>query len=536
MNKVNENDINKNDVNKNEEDLNQNSTNEIDTNKTDIITTNDNETDVVQVNTCEENSNKKESVSNRIKTSFSSKKFKGGAYTTIITTIVIVIVLFVNIITSELGFKVDLSETSLYTLTNDTKDYVHALKDDITIYYMTQTGKEDDMVKKIIEKYNALSDNVKVVYKDPILNPSFASQYVEDTVTNNSVIVVNNTNGKAKYVDSSNMYQYEIDYTNYSQKATAVDVEGQVTAALQYVTNEELPIMYTVDGHGETAVSETLTKSLTKINVTSNKLSTLTIKTIPKDCSILLINAPHTDYSTEEVSMIEEYLKAGGKAIIYVDYVAEGLTNFNKLLNYYGVGLVKGIVLENDKDHIMGQYANNLVPDISTHDITTPLQDKGVYVAAPAATGIKVLEDARSTIEAKPLLTTSDKSFSKINMNSTSATKEDGDIAGPFNLGVAISESYNGVDTKLVVYGTPYLIDESMLSYPSLGNLDLFLNSVKYTTDKESVIAIQSKSFVPGSLTLTAAQATLWATLTVIIIPLFLLIIGGFVTIRRRKK
>jgi ABC-type uncharacterized transport system involved in gliding motility auxiliary subunit len=75
-----------------------------------------------------------------------------------------------------------------------------------------------------------------------------------------------------------------------------------------------------------------------------------------------------------------------------------------------------------------------------------------------------------------------------------------------------------------------------MLSYPSLGNLDLFLNSVKYTTDKESAIAIQAKSFVPGSLTLTAAQATLWAALTVIIIPLFLLIFGGFVTIRRRKK
>jgi ABC-2 type transport system permease protein len=251
---------------------------------------------------------------------------------------------------------------------------------------------------------------------------------------------------------------------------------------------------------------------------------------------VLLINAPQSDYSTEEIDMIKEYLAAGGNAVIFADYGAEGLTNFNSLLNYYGVSLVNGIVLESDSNHIMGQYVNNLIPDLDSHTITSSIMEDGVFVVTPAAKGIEILDSARSTITIDPLLTTSDSSFSKTDMNSETIAMEEGDIEGPFDLGVAITEEYNDVQTNLIVYGTPYLIDEGMITYPSLGNLDLFLNTINFTTDQESQTAIQAKTLLPGYLTLTAAQANMWAIIVVIIIPVALLTFGGYVTVKRRKK
>ncbi len=471
-----------------------------------------------------------------LKASFSTRKFKGGAYTTVITAIVLVIVLLVNVFISELDLKIDLSSQNMFTLTDTTKKYLTNVKDDITIYYMVQTGTEDKIVKRILDKYNSASDHISVVYKDPVLNPTFASQYTDEKVSNNSVIVVNKANGKVKYVNYNDMFEYEMDYSTYKTTTSGVDVEGQITSAIQYVTMEKLPVMYMVEGHGETQLSDIMKASLKKINVTTNDLSTLKESTIPKDCSVLLITAPQTDYSKEEVEMIKNYLSSGGDAIILVDYVAQGLENFNSLLNYYGVALVDGIVLEGNSNYHMGQYVNYLLPNVESHNITSSIRKKDAAVITPVAKGIKVLDSARSTIKVTPLLTTSDSAYSKINIESDVLDKEAGDIEGPFNLGVLIEENYKDTETKIAVYGSAYMIDKDMTSFPSAGNLDMFLNTVNYMGSKDDSVAVPTRSLAQEYLTISAAQSNFWAALVVIIIPAAILITGGYICIKRRKK
>lgn len=477
-----------------------------------------------------------QSIKDSIKASFTSKKFKGGAYATVISAIVIVIVLVVNIIVSELGLKLDVSGEGMYTLTDVTKDYAAQIKDDLTIYYMVQTGKEDSTYTEIIDKYPSLSKHIKVEYKDPVLYPNFSAQYVDDEVTDNSVIVVNNSNGRAKFINSSDMLVTEIDYNTYQSYVTGIDVEGQITSAIQYVTTEDLPVMYMVEGHGETAISNTLASSLTKINVTTKSLSTLTENTIPEDCSILLMNAPQNDFSSEETAMIKSYLEAGGAAMIFANYGDYGLSNFNSILAYYGVSLVEGVVLEGNQSYYMGQYINNLVPTIESHDITSSLKSKNTAVVVPSASGIQILDTARSTITANPLLTTSDTAYSKTDVQSDTVEKEAADIEGPFSLGVALTETYGDTQTKLVVYGSSLLIDESMLTYSSIGNLDLFLNSVNYLSDQKDTLAVRTRSVEQQYVTMNAAQVNFLAALVVIIIPALILGFGGFICIRRRRK
>jgi ABC-2 type transport system permease protein len=478
----------------------------------------------------------KESFKEKIRKSFHSRKFIGGAYATVISAIVIVVVILINVFASELDLKIDVSKDGMYTITDVTRDYTKGIKDDITLYYMVQTGNEDSTFTEVAEKYTGLSSHIKLEYKDPVLYPNFSKQYVDDAVTDNSIIVVNNTNGRTKYIDNSDMLVTEVDYTTYSTSVTGLDIEGQITSALQYVTTEDLPVMYMVQGHGETELGTTLAGSLAKVNVTTNTLSTLTTDTIPEDCSILLINGPTTDYSEEEVAMVKDYLTKGGNAIILADYRAKDLANFNGLLNYYGVELVNGIVIEGDTNYYTGQYPNTLVPDLAYQEITDSLSSANVSVVVPTATGIKTMDSVRSTVTVTPLLTTSDSAYSKVDINSTTVDKESSDIDGPFDLGVAITENYNDIETKLVVYGSVYLTDESFVSYPSIGNLDLFLNSVNYTAGKVEALAVRTRSIEQAYLTLNAAQVNFLAPVIVAVIPVIILGIGGFICIRRRKK
>ena len=474
----------------------------------------------------------------KIKESFHNRKFRSGAYTTAVSLIVVVIVLVVNIFLSKFDLKVDLSSNALFTLTDATKDYVATIEDDITIYYLVQAGSEYDYYVNLAEKYDALSDHITLEYKDPVLYPKFASTYTDAKVTQNSVIVVNNTNGRSKYIDYNDMKETQVDYNTYKEYESAIDFEGQVTSALQYVTNENLPVFYQVTGHGETEVGTSFSDLLTKQNVDVQTLATTKVESVPKDCQVLIIYAPTKDYTEEEVTMLKDYLVNGGKAIIFTNYYTNDCKNFTSLLNYYGVEVVDGYIMEGDYDHMAYQYAPYIIPDVDTSaDLLANYTSAGSFVVSPFSVGIKALDTVRSTITMQSFLTTSDQAYSKVDIQSDTISKEKEDIDGPFDLGVAITESYNGVETKLIVLGCPMLPDDSILSSASYGNYDLISSIVNSVSGSEvQAVSVPSKSLLSSSLTLTSSQQNFWFYTALIIIPGFVLVLGGVVVIRRRKR
>lgn len=473
---------------------------------------------------------------NKIKQAFQSRKFKGGAYATLISIIVIIIVLLVNFIFSKLDIKYDVSSEGLYTLSDTSKDYIEELEEEITIYYLVESGNEDLQITEIIEQYGDLSDNITIEYKDPVLYPQFAQQYTDEQVSENSIIVVNESENRSKYVDYNDMFVSEIDYNTFQQSVTGIDVEGRVTSAIQYTTADNLPLVYAIEGHGEGEVTQVLRDSLERANININTLDTLSAKTIPEDCSTLLIMAPQTDYSEEETEMIKDYLQNGGNAIILADYNTKGLTNVNNLLEFYGITTVDGLVLEGDSNYYMGQYVNNLIPEVQNHAITENIIESGKSVVAPAATGLEVLDTARNTIETTSLLETSASSFSKVDVDSTGVNKEEGDIDGPFTVGLAVTENYNDVKTNIVVFGTPYIVSDSLIAYDSVGNLDILLDSINFVSQKEESVSVPAKNYGLNQLYLTANDAYLWGAITVLVIPIAILVIGGVTVYRRRKK
>ncbi|MGI6578562.1 MAG: hypothetical protein ACOX1Q_11265 [Eubacteriales bacterium] len=199
--------------------------------------------------------------------------------------------------------------------------------------------------------------------------------------------------------------------------------------------------------------------------------------------------------------------------------------------------LVDGMVLEGDPNYCLSMYTHYLLPKIDTHVITNPLRDGGYYVLMPIASGIMELDEKRDTVKIDKLLTTSDSAFSKVDvMNMTSAKKEEGDIDGPFSLGVAITDSADQVETKIVWFTSSSLLEPSIDEMVSGGNFDLFLNSLNWMCEREEKISIHPKTIKNEILMVPAAAATRWSILLVGILPAIFLIAGISVWVRRRRR
>lgn len=85
-----------------------------------------------------------------------------------------------------------------------------------------------------------------MVKKNPDVYPTFAAQYTDETVYNNSLVV--EWGSKSRYIAYDDIYLQEVDYTTYSY-ATSFDGEGAITSAIDYVVSEELPQLYVLEGH-----------------------------------------------------------------------------------------------------------------------------------------------------------------------------------------------------------------------------------------------------------------------------------------------
>ena len=469
----------------------------------------------------------------------SKKHIKNGSYTMVMSVIFIAVVIVINMIVSTIPSKyseIDISSQKLYSIGDETKEMLKDLEKDVTIYQIAQSGSEDENISNLLKKYEDESKHIKVEQKDPVVNPKFVSQYTSDDLSANSLIVV--CGDRNKVIDYNNMYETSIDYQTYSSQTTGFDGEGQITSAIGYVTSENLPVLYTVEGHGEKDMDSSVKEDIEKANMDIKSLNLLTEGSVPDDADCLFIDSPSTDFSSDEKDAIIEYLEDGGKAMIFSDYTTEDMPNFDAILENYGVQRVDGVVFEGDNQHYAMQMPYYLVPTINSTDASSETASAGYYVLAPYAQGIKKLDDVRDTVTIESILTTSDQAYSKTDLNSNTIEKEDGDVEGPFDLGVSITESLDDdKETQIVYYSTSNLMDSQTNQMVSGGNEKLIMESLKWMTDTEesASVSIPSKSLEVSYLTITDYDAAFWKICTIALIPGIFLVIGFVVWIKRRK-
>ena len=224
--------------------------------------------------------------------------------------------------------------------------------------------------------------------------------------------------------------------------------------------------------------------------------------------------------------------------MIFSDYTTEDLPNFDAVLENYGVQREAGIVFEGDNQHYAMQMPYYLVPTINSTDASSETVSGGYYVLVPYAQGIKKMDDVRDTVTINSILTTSDQAYSKTDLNSDTLEKEDGDEAGPFDLGVSITETLDDdKETQIVYYASSNLMDSQINQMVSGGNEQMIMESLSWmcSSDETSTISVPAKDLQVSYLTLTAYDASFWKIIIMGLIPVAFLVIGFGVWLKRRK-
>ena len=438
------------------------------------------------------------------------KTTKMGAYSAFLTLVVIAFVIVVNLMVGELPTtvtKFDTSSLKLYTLTNSTIDIVEGLTEDVTMYYIAQNGTEDINIEEMLNRYSSYSNRIKVRKIDPTSNPGFSEKYTDD-LSNNSVIV--ESAKRSSVVTNEEIYtkQYtEEDIYNYYMTGmepsgtTYFNGEGALTTAIDYVTAEDLPVLYIVTGHGEANVSETVLADAKAENILTEELALLTVTEIPADAGAVMINAPTSDISETERDVLLTYLDLGGKMILVTDYESFSdakMPNLAAVAKAWGLQAQSGLLMEGNANNFM-QYPFYLLPNVNAEsDVAMNLNSTNITTILPFAHGISKVAETDKFVEG--VLTTSADAFviadleARINEFVDSETpekayeKQDGDAAGTFFVAASAEDTTTG--GKLLWVSSKFFITDKFYSY----NGELFMSALTMLCEKSSSISILGKA------------------------------------------
>ena len=459
--------------------------------------------------------------------------FRGGSYSLTITAVVLAILIVVNMFAAALPAavtKYDISASKLYSITSNTKAVVNALEEDVTIYWVVQSGQEDEVIENLLGKYDSLSGHIQVVRKNPDVYPTFAEQYTDETVQNNSLIV--ECGERSRFIGYDDIYVQEADMYSYSY-STSFDGEGAITSAIDYVVSEELPQIYILEGHGEADLPASFREQIEKENMETQTLSLLTVDEIPEDADCVMIYAPASDISREEKELLADYAARGGRLFVAAGPVQDGvLENLYGLLADYGVEASEGIVVEGDREHYSFQGPASLLPDMNSDAITDSLIEENYYPTMPISLGLTVTGNSGGGTVTE-LLTTSDAAYSKLaGYGMTDYEKEDGDIDGPFALAVSIDTAGEG---RIVWFTSSHFLEDLYNATSSGANSNLGMNALSSLIGETEAMAIRSKSLNYNYLTISDSAASLLKIIMIGVFPLLYLGIGVWVVLRRRR-
>ena len=467
----------------------------------------------------------------KIKQLFQTKNSRRGSYSIAVTAVVIGIVILFNLLVAQLPQKIrqiDISDTNIYEISSTSQKLLKNLDKDVSLYVIAEKGNTDDRIRTFITKYASLSSRLRVEWIDPVLHPSALTKY--DT-EKNSIVVSCKATDRQTSISFDDILVTESSYYNTSSSATKFDGDGQLTSAVDYVTNTKEYKAYYTSGHGETALSSSVTDLMEKSRISVSELNLLTASSIPEDCDLLILNGPTSDLTKDEAKVLTTYLKKGGNVMSLLAYTDKSMTRLYGILEDYGLKVANGYIADAERCY-QGNYYY-LIPNLSVSgDMASGISSNSVLMIN--SKGMTQTDPVRDTINVESFMATSENGC---------AVTEKKQTQGTYMLGAAATESVTvkdiggkkkKKDSRLTVYGSNMLIDAQVTeSFSTLENLTLFMNSVTANLDSTDNISVSPKSLQVTYNSI--AHPGIFSILIIFVIP-FMVIAGGFVVWFRRRR
>jgi ABC-type uncharacterized transport system involved in gliding motility auxiliary subunit len=451
---------------------------------------------------------------------FSGRAAQQGTNTTILTIAVIAILVVINFVGFRHHKTFDLTTEKLYTLSDQTRNIVGGLKQDLTVarFDKDRNATFDDLMAE----YKSLSPHFKYQFVDPNRQPEVAQDF---GVTRPGDVVV--------------AYGARKDHLDASAHGGQLG-EEDVTGAIVKVISDKVKEVCFVTGHGEKSLTDgsqdgfsQVDAGLKKENYATKTINLIADNGVPAGCSAVVIAGPKQTFYPQETAMLGKFLDAGGDALILVDPATD--PKLDDLFQSWNVAAGSDIVVDASG---MGQLFGGgpiipVVQDFGSSPITKGFQ--GSVAFFPLARTVSIADKNKAIPQTVELLKTSERSFTipklepgqkKISFDPKT------DKIGPLSLGVAANRKVGDKDARLVVIGNSQFAANPFVSQQRNG--DLFFNAVDWLTQDENLISIRPKSATNRRVNLSEAQSAALHWVDLVFLPGLVIFSGVYIWWKRR--
>ncbi len=388
---------------------------------------------------------------------------------------------------------IDVTANKSITLSASTKEFLSSLDCNVQIYEINADGSNRQF-EYFVELYDEYSDKITVknVFQDDIRERLVSLGWDGTSNIMSYTLLIESENGRSQVFHPRMAYYYsnpefgemsESQYGQYydtlSQYAAAYpesyqemfdsfvndtkvysNAEQQLTALIEYTTLDIIPSAYYLTGHGEPSPEKSnLYYFLNTVGFEfGGALDLSSANSLPEDASTVIINAPTSDLSNEEATLIKNFLAGGGSMTLITNEANLDMPNLMSLLSHYGVSAKKGYVSFDYEAAAKAEQEETETSDETTEETEYP--DKNLVSAnitsahdsisslygysadVLRANHIEISSVLRASVKVTPLLTTDKDCFI------------DGveDSKGAKTVAVAIEETIDGRTTDIAWY------------------------------------------------------------------------------------
>ncbi len=477
------------------------------------------------------------------------KWLKETSLTLLLVVLILAVFLAINTIFKNANINpLDFTSEKIYSLSNESKDEISKIEQNVTLYFFGYTESETTVV--LGKQYALVNNKINVQLITTSERPDLASKY---NIKSTDKLVAVASSQRYKVIESSDMYTYD------SSTEKTIDVtEQKLTNAILDVTVVNKPQVYFLTGHGEYGISSqeemyTLAQYITNDVNDVNTLDLLSTE-VPEKCDLLVIANPVKDFTDVETEKILNYINNGGNIVWLQDpyiniqnYDTTNFVNTNKILAQYGISFSKGIVCESNTDSMVSGYPDLIIPSLSYNTIVKDIFTDGKLVI-PDAGKISNASDEELeelNVTAEPFVKTTEDAYYKENFDSiTGMEKSESDEEGTFIIGEKLTKKIDeSKSSSLVAFSNAFFVTNYQIqigqTYSTPINLrnnkDILLNSVADLTNREDSIRIRKDTGLINFNTATAKQ-DLVVRAIIFIVPIVLIIVGIVITIIRKRR
>jgi ABC-type uncharacterized transport system involved in gliding motility auxiliary subunit len=378
--------------------------------------------------------------------------------------------------------------------------------------FAPESAELRNRISEIIERYKRYRPDISFTFVNPDKQPELVRQ-----------------------LGIQAMGELRLEYQGRAENLKTIS-EDAISNTIQHLLLGGERWVGVVQGHGERSTDGRANHDLggfgNELRRKGYKLQNINLSAtveIPHNISLLIIASPQVAYLQQEVDKVIDYVESGGNLLWLLEPDAD--QGLGKLRSKLGLKVLPGTIVDaNAASYRLQDPTMAIVSNYPKHPATASFS---LVTLFPHAAALLAMD--ASGWESTPLLTTLAGSWNETDelTGKISRNQEQGEIAGPLDIGIAFSREQKGSNQSVMVIGDGDFLSNSFLG--NGGNLDLGVNIIRWLSSDIQLLDIPARTAPDLQLDLTTTQSSVIGLGFLVVLPLLFISVGITIWWRRRS-